>query len=42
MTWYLIFTGFVAALGLITLWLRRKEDQAPDQEHKEDLDDIED
>lgn len=32
MTWYLLFTVFVAALGAFTFWLRKKEkakDQAP-------------
>ncbi|WP_255518268.1 hypothetical protein [Thermoactinomyces sp. CICC 10521] len=42
MIWYFIFTIFVAALGLITLWLRKK-DQAPTNEpNTEDVDEIED
>jgi hypothetical protein len=42
MTWYLLFTIFVVVLGLFTLWLKKREDQAPNQEHKDDLDEIED
>jgi hypothetical protein len=41
MTWYLLFTIFVAALGLFTLWLRKKEDQAPTNEPNTE-DEIED
>ncbi|MGA8942401.1 MAG: hypothetical protein WB502_06730 [Thermoactinomyces sp.] len=32
MTWYLIFTGFVAVLGVFTLWLGRKDRQTPTDE----------